>query len=103
MPDCQKKPKINHMLILSTGHVYRKTLDRLKWSPEDAGKTLGLGVYQSDGFGVIVQIPENLDDTAPGIPRDLLDCLRFAQYHGCDMLCLRNNGQLISPDILRSY
>lgn len=82
--------EIYKMLVLSTGHISKKTAHLLDMN--DAGVV----VYPKDEYGWFVVVSDWIDHE--NIPDDLKKCLELAERHGCDWLCLDCDGKLV-PDL----
>lgn len=77
----EKKLNISNILMMSTAHISQKTAELL--DKENAGEPI---CYPKDGGYFI--LTAGWQDYGDGIPSDLRDCVKFAEQHGCDWLCL---------------
>lgn len=69
-----------NMLALSTGHVSGDTATLM-----DIDKC-GLIIYEKEGYGWFVHIPEPFDENKESIPKDLYKCITLARKQGCDWI-----------------
>lgn len=96
-------PEISKMLTLSTAHICLDTWDILESEGNNRFKTRfsDLSVYPKSDYGCFIYI-SGLDDALEiDFPADLLDVVKFAIDHGCNMLCLDGDGPTV-PE-LKTY
>lgn len=97
-----RKPEIERMLTVSTGHVTKDTLALLEREAngyDDAGIT----AYGKSGYGYFVYLMEDDNphqttdrDGNPtygrNVPADLVAMMQYARDMGCQVLCLDADG-----------
>lgn len=96
-------PEISKMLTISTAHICPGTWDILESEGNDRCETRfsALSVYPKSDYGCFIYI-SGLDDALEiDFPADLLDVVKFAIDHGCNMLCIDSDGPTV-PE-LKTY
>ena len=83
----------HNMLALSTAHVTKETADLM-----DNDKAKGVVLYNKDGAGWFVYIPEacDFDELEDDCPSDLYQCMKFALDNGFDWIMFDCGVDVIS-------
>jgi len=76
------------MLDMSTGHISKKTNQRLLNREIES-----VIYYDKPKYGYFIHIPEDLDELED-VPDDLMECLKFAKKHKCDWINLDCDGEI---------
>ena len=100
MNNLEKTPEISSMLTLSTSHITRSVADTLFGITHrhpccDKEAELWPVVYNKDGYGYIIHVPEDLYDLKGRIPDSLYACCKYAENHGCAWLTLDVDGPMM--------
>ncbi len=83
--------EIDKMATLSTKLIQRETERKL--SEECYTNNMRLSVYEKEGYGFFIFIPdEEQFQSNHEIPEDLKNCMRVASDNGCKWLCLDCDG-----------
>lgn len=97
--------EVSKMLTISTAHVTEDICERLAARADyDPRYNIPFVVYRKDEFGYFIYITKDtLEDALKegSCPEVLLDVVKFAVKHGCELLCLDRDGPTV-PE-LKTY
>lgn len=82
-----KRPEIEKMLVLSTGHLKQETCG--KWLTD---AQLWLPLWDKDQLGWFLYVFEDATELPEPIPEELQACLEFARKHKASWLMFDRDG-----------
>ena len=96
--------EISRTLTISTVHIKKETMQELRRINEEQKYVLDYrfpAFYTKGEYGFLIYVPENILDTDtegkntayPQVPEDLVKAMQLAREHGCEWLCLDDNGE----------